>query len=261
MIEFAGYFFAVVIGLILGLLGGGGAILTVPVLVYIMGIHPVFATAYSLFIVGTTSAVGTMKNLRDGMVHLKSGLFFAIPSLIGVYSARMFVVPAIPDIIFTVDDVTLRKGTALMILLAIVMVFASWSMLKKSVAEKPVTPDRNKTLTLFLLFLAGLLVGLVGAGGGFLFIPLLLHLMRIDIRQAIATSLLIITINSLIGFTGDLAHLTIDWAFLIVFTGFSIVGVIGGIYLGRFIRAERLKRIFGWFLLLMAVIIFTRELL
>lgn len=263
MVQYFGYFCALLIGMILGLMGGGGSILTVPVLVYIMGLNPVTATAYSLFIVGTTSAFGTFKNLRDGMVAVKTGLFFALPSVMGVYLSRMFIVPNIPDTLFHIGRFAVTRETGLMVLFALVTTYASYAMLReRDDDEDDDTPviRRAPYLMLFLVFLTGILVGLVGAGGGFLFIPLLIYVAGLKVRRAIATSLLIITINSLIGFTGDLTHTTIDWMFLLSFSLLSVAGIYIGLYLSHFIKATKLKRAFGWFMLLMAVVILAEEL-
>jgi uncharacterized membrane protein YfcA len=261
MIAYLGYFGALLIGLILGLTGGGGSILTVPVLVYVMGLNPVVATAYSLFIVGTTSAFGTIQNFKKGVVEIKTGLQFAIPSLVAVYLTRKFIVPAIPEILFHNTHFTLTKDTFLMVLFAVVMLFASLSMLKtkKGGIENTIPKNNNLLLVIGKLFSVGILIGLIGAGGGFLIIPALFFIAHLPMRKAIGTSLLIIAINSLIGFTGDIGNIMIDWNFLLGFTTIAIIGIYIGIYLSKFIRESRLKKGFGWFVLAMAVFILTKE--
>lgn len=263
MTVYFGYGCALLIGLILGLMGGGGSIMTVPVLVYIMGLNPVTATAYSLFIVGTTSAFGTVQNLKNGLVEIKTGLLFAIPSLIGVYFSRKCIVPAIPDVIFQTGGYTLSKNVFLMVLFAIVIFAASLSMLKGGAhqADADTAKEHHKAFIILQLFLAGILVGIVGAGGGFLFIPLLIYLAKLPVKKAVATSLLIIAINSLIGFTGDATTIPIDWLFLLLFTMFSIVGIFTGIYLNKFINEKQLKKGFAWFVLMMAVFILAKEII
>ena len=262
MIEYLGYACAVVMGTILGLTGGGGSILTVPVLVYVVGLNPVTAAAYSLFIVGTTAAFGTVQNIKNGNVVIKTGLLFAFPSLIGVYLARMFLIPVIPDILLQFDTVTITKRVVLMTLFAIIMIFAALPMIRD---RKEVSDAGKVTYHKFWmpvqLFFAGVLVGLVGAGGGFLFIPLLLFVAKLSIKKAVATSLLIIAINSLIGFTGDLPNISMDWRFLLIFTLFSIIGVFTGIYLNKMVNEKRLKKGFGYFVLLMAAYILLREII
>ena len=261
--DYLGYGFALLIGLVLGLTGGGGSILTVPVLVYVMQLDAVTATAYSLFIVGTTSAVGTIQNYRKGMVALRTGVVFALPSLIGVFLARKFLIGAIPDVIFSASEFTLTKNGLLMIVFAVIIFPVGVSMLRKSAhgPEAGKRQKRNPLLVVLQLFVAGMVVGLVGAGGGFLFTPLLLYVGGMEIKRAAATSLVIIAINSLLGFTGSLGSMVIDWPFLLSFTALSIAGIFIGIYTVRYINETQLKKGFAWFVLLMAVLILGKELL
>ena len=262
MIDFLGYIGALFIGLILGLTGGGGSILTVPVLVYIMGLNPVIASAYSLFIVGVTSTFGTILNLKKGVVVLKTGLLFAAPSLIAVYLTRKFIVPAIPEILMQNSYFVLTKNTFLMVLFASVMLLASYSMLrspkKADVTFK--TKEHNIFLIVLQIFSVGILIGLIGAGGGFLFIPALFYFAKLPVKKAIGTSLLIISINSLIGFSGDVGNMQVDWFFLFRFSFIAIIGIFTGIFLSKFFHENNLKKMFGWFVLLMAIFILTKEL-
>lgn len=261
MIEILGYTGAFFIGLILGLTGGGGSILTVPILVYVLAISPVTATAYSLFIVGTTSAFGATQNYLKGLVEVKTGFLFAIPSFTAVFLTRKFIVPKIPDVIFTSNFLTLTKGTFLMLFFAIIMVFAAIAMLKK---KKDANIEDKKSSLLNLIVqnsLIGVIIGLIGAGGGFLIIPSLVIFAKMPMKKAVATSLFIIAMNSLIGFLGDIQNLKIDWNFLITFTGISIVGIFTGIYLNKFINESQLKKGFGYFVLVMAFFIFFKEIL
>lgn len=219
--EVLGYLGALVIGIVLGITGGGGSILTVPILVYILNYNPIIATAYSLFIVGTTSGFGTFQNFKKGLVVPKTALQFAIPSVIGVYITRKFIVPRIPETLFYFGSIQLSKATFLMLLFAVVMFMAAYSMLKeKKENEAVVYETKSLVMVIIQLFFVGILIGLIGAGGGFLIIPALLKFAKLPMKKAIGTSLLIITINSLIGFTGDVQNLEIDWAFLISFTTF-----------------------------------------
>jgi len=256
-----GYLGALLIGLVLGLTGGGGSILTVPVLVYLMHLNPVTATAYSLFIVGTTSAFGTVQNFRKGVVEVKTAFLFAIPSFIAVFLTRKFIVPAIPDVLIQTSAFTLTRETFLMVLFAAIMLLASFSMIKKP-AEPTVTTAKEMNLLAMLLQLTivGVFIGLVGAGGGFLIIPALVFMAKLPMRKAIGTSLLIITLNSLIGFTGDLGTTIIDWRFLLRFTSIAVIGIFTGIYLSQYVDEKQLKKGFGWFVLAMAIFIFAREL-
>lgn len=256
-----GYLGALVVGITLGLLGGGGSILTVPILVYLLGINPVLATAYSLFVVGVSSLVGAIRNIMKGMVNIKVAIVFAIPAFITVYLTRLYLVPAIPDEIFTSEHFTLTKDLAIMLFFAIIMLAASVSMIK---GRKEKEVDENTPLKIPLIILEGIVVGvltgIVGAGGGFLIIPALVLFANLPMKNAVATSLVIIAIKSLIGFIGDVQTLDIDWAFLLPFTGISVVGIFIGIYLNKFINGNSLKKGFGWFVLIMGIYIIVKEL-
>lgn len=257
-----GYIGALVVGLTLGLLGGGGSILTVPILVYLLGINPVLATAYSLFVVGTTSLVGAIRNMMKGMVDVKVAVVFAIPAFIAVYLTRRYLVPAIPEEIFSIGGFTLTKDLGVMLFFALIMLAASVSMIRGR-KEKEVDESAKLKLPLIILegTLVGVLTGLVGAGGGFLIIPALVLFANLPMKRAVATSLVIIAVKSLIGFLGDVQTLTIDWFFLLTFTGFSVVGIFFGIYLNTFIDGKSLKKGFGWFVLVMAIYIIAKELI
>ncbi|HET8886091.1 MAG TPA: sulfite exporter TauE/SafE family protein [Salinimicrobium sp.] len=260
--DILGYFGALLIGVTLGLIGGGGSILTVPVLVYLLSINPVTATAYSLFVVGTSSLVGAVKNIKKGLVDFKTAAVFAIPAFIAVYVTRKFLVPAIPEHIFTLADFEVTKNIGIMLFFAFIMLFASYSMIRnngKEVAEE-VEQKFNYPLILIEGMVVGVLTGIVGAGGGFLIIPALVLLAKLPMKKAVATSLLIIAVKSLIGFIGDVENLNIDWDFLLIFTGISVAGIFIGIYLNRFIDGKKLKKGFGWFVLLMGIYIVLKEL-
>lgn len=258
MLEYLGYFGAVLIGIVLGITGGGGSILTVPVLVYVLSFNPIIATAYSLFIVGTTSAFGTIQNFKKGLVAPKTAFQFAIPSLIGVYLTRKFIVPGIPDPLLYFASFQFTKGTFLMLTFAVVMLMAAISMLKNGREEVIVKP-KNKYLTFIQLFFVGILIGLIGAGGGFLIIPALVQLAKLPMRKAIGTSLLIITINSLIGFLGDVQTTIIDWPFLLFFTSLSVIGIFIGLFIQKYLNEKILKKVFGVFVLIMSLTILYKE--
>jgi uncharacterized protein len=258
---------AVLIGVSLGLIGGGGSILTVPVLVYVAGVSPTLATAYSLFIVGSTSLVGGFNNMAKKLVHIPTAIIFSIPSFISVYTVRKYVMPAIPDTIVSIGNLAVTKNIFIMVFFAAIMLFASISMIRNKKQEEENCDVSQITFNYPLIiiegFVVGALTGFVGAGGGFLIIPALVMFAKLPMRLAIGTSLLIIAIKSLIGFTGDVQNLSnqIDWILLGAFTTAAIVGIFIGSYLAKFIKAETLKRGFGWFVLVMAVYILTKELL
>lgn len=264
IVVLIGYAAAILIGVSLGLIGGGGSILTVPVLVYILGIDPVLATAYSLFVVGSTSLVGSVTYMKKQLVDYKTALVFAIPSFITVFLTRMYLVPAIPEVIFTVGNITLTKNVGIMVFFALVMLAASYSMIKGN--SKPQDEKESEVKFNFPLIaleggIVGLLTGIVGAGGGFLIIPALVILAKLPMKKAVGTSLLIIAAKSLIGFLGDVGTQAIDWKMLLIFTGLSIVGIFIGSYLSKRINEQALKIGFGWFVILMAIYILARELI
>jgi uncharacterized protein len=258
--EIFGYIGALLIGLILGLTGGGGSILTVPLLVYVLIIDPVIATAYSLFIIGTTSAFGAAQNYIKGLVDVKIGVLFAVPSFITVFLTRKFLLPKIPDTIFETSTILLTKDKFLMAFFAIVMLFAAYSMLKKTkISLQEITQKKYLTSLVIQNSIIGVIIGLVGAGGGFLIIPTLVLFAKLPMKKAVGTSLFIITINSLIGFLGDITNPKIDWNFLMIFTSISIIGIFIGTYLNRFINESHLKKGFGFFVLAMSCFILLKE--
>ncbi len=262
VIEIIGYFGAFVVGLVLGLSGGGGSIITVPVMVYLIGINPITATAYSLFVVGSTSTIGAFQNFKKQLVDVKTAIIFAIPAFTFVYLTRRYLVPAIPEIVFTVNYFVFTKDIFIMLFFAIIMIIASFSMIrsKEDVPDLAFKKDINIILLVLIGIAVGLLTGIIGAGGGFLIIPALVLLAKLPMKKAIGTSLFIIAANSLIGFIGDLQNMDIDWPFLFIFTGISIVGIIVGVYASKFIGGTKLKRGFGWFTLLVAFYIIYKEL-
>ena len=262
LITILGYIGALLIGLVLGLIGGGGSILTVPVLVYLLGINPVLATAYSLFVVGSASLVGAIRNMQKGLVDFRTAIVFAIPAFIAVYVSRKYLIPAIPEEIAQFGEFLLTKNIAIMIFFAVIMLLASISMIrnKRKESEEEQSIKYNYPLIILEGLLVGVVTGIVGAGGGFLIIPALVLLARLPMKKAVATSLLIIAIKSLIGFLGDVQNLAIDWFFLGTFTLLSVVGIFVGIYLNQFIDGKKLKKGFGWFVLLMGIYIILKEL-
>ena len=255
-----GYIGALFVGLILGLIGGGGSILTVPILVYLLAYNPIVATAYSLFVVGSSAFVGTLQKLRKGMVDIKIGLLFSFPSFLAVYLSRRYLVPNLPDSLIAIGNFTLTKEMGIMLFFAIIMFMASFSMLK----NRKETPNNTKPLPYYKTFIQGLIIGtvtgIIGAGGGFLYVPALVLWTNLPMKKAVGTSLIIITINSLIGFAGDLQTLTIDWVFLLSFSAITIIGILIGGYLSKFISNKNLKKGFGMFIIVMGAYIIYKEL-
>lgn len=258
-----GYFASLFIGISLGLIGGGGSILTVPVLVYLFSISPVLSTSYSLFVVGSTSLVGAFNNYRNGLVQIKTALLFGLSSITTVFLTRKFLIPIIPTTFGSVGSFQISQSLVIMVLFAILMVAASLSMIKSKKEETSNITVENKKKDLPKLLSYGIAIGFatgfLGAGGGFLLIPTLVLLVKLPMKKAIGTSLFIIALNSLIGFTGDLGHFTIDWFFLFKITGIAIAGIFIGGFISKKISGEKLKKVFGWFVLVMGVYIIVKE--
>lgn len=259
--EIIGYIASIAIGISLGLIGGGGSILTVPVLVYLFGLDAVMATGYSLFIVGLTSAVGSVDYYRKGLINVKTAVIFGIPSIAAVYATRAFIVPAIPDEVFTIGGFVVGKSLLLMLLFAVLMIAASYSMIRKDTKKAEDNAGEQKFNYPLILAeggVVGVLTGLVGAGGGFLIIPALVVLSKLPMKMAVGTSLAIIAAKSLLGFSGELGS-SIDWTFLLTISAFAIVGIFVGTALSKKIDGAKLKPAFGWFVLVMGIYIILKE--
>lgn len=260
--EYIGYLASILIGISLGLIGGGGSILTVPVLVYLFAVDAVTATAYSLFIVGLTSAVGSFDYFRKGLVNIRTAIVFGIPSIAAVFMTRAYIVPAIPKHIFSIGEFTVTKNLLLMVLFAVLMIAASYSMIKKDkkpAAETSGKQEFNYPLILIEGLVVGVLTGLVGAGGGFLIIPAMVVLSKLPMKEAVGTSLVIIAAKSLIGFFGESSETVIRWGFLALVSAFAIGGIFVGTALSKRIDGAKLKPAFGWFVLVMGVYIIIKE--
>ena len=250
---------AMIIGISLGLIGGGGSILTVPALVYLFAVDALTSTAYSLFIVGTTALVGAIRSFFRNELELKTGIIFAIPSLIAVWLTRAFLIPIFPDSFGSFGKFDITKEIAILVFFALIMILSSFSMIRSAGRSIALKPEKSKENNYFLIVIEGAVVGtvtgIVGAGGGFLIIPALVLLAKLPMKVAVGTSLMIIAAKSLIGFTGDLMNpeMFMDWNLLLIFTLLSIIGIFIGIYIRKFISGEKLKRGFGYFLLVMGL--------
>lgn len=258
--ELIGYAACILIGVILGILGGGGSILSIPILVYLLHIDVVMASAYSLFIVGTTSFVGAIPKYKKHLVNLRTGFFFGLPSIITIFVTRKWIVPAIPQVVYQTESFTLTKRVLILGVFAILMVLASISMIRGS---KEITNNDHRFRVVLVIIegiIIGFLTGLVGAGGGFLIIPALVLLTGLPFKTAVGTSLFIIAINSLMGFMGDVLNYTMDWKLLLSVTALSVIGILIGDRISKKIPAATLRKSFGWFVLLMGCWILFREL-
>ena len=259
-IELIGYFGALTIGVVIGLFGGGGSILAVPVFVYLFHLNPILATSYSLFVVGCSAAVGTLINIKKKLIEFQTVLVFTIPALGSVLLTRRYLITNLPDVVFESDLVLITKEIALMLIFSLVIIVSALSMLKKNRLRTTKNIKIINYNSLIAIGLGvGLLTGLVGAGGGFVIVPALVLFAALDIKQAVATSLIIITFNALFGFLADVTQVAIDWLFLIIFTSISVVGILIGSYVSNFTHEKSLKKNFARFMLLMALLIIYNE--
>ena len=258
--EYFGYLASVIIGLLLGLIGGGGSILTIPILVYLFKIDPKLATSYSLFIVGITALSGCFSHYRMGNLKIKSALYFAVPSLFSILVIREVIILKIPNLLFTINDFEVTKNFVIMIIFAVLMIAASFSMIGKAKTQ-PQTSNINYWQLAVIGGVVGIITGFLGAGGGFLIIPALLFFANLPMKQAVGTSLLIIFINSAVGFLGDVyINTPINYAFLASISSMAFIGMIIGTRLSKKIDGNKLKPVFGWFILVMGIYIIIKEL-
>lgn len=269
VIEIIAYILFVLIGFTMGLIGGGGSILGVPVLVYVLHYNAEIATGYSLFIVGLSALIGSIAFVKRRDISFEAIIQFAIPSTATVFCVRKFIIPGLPDVFLTIGTFEITKQLVIMLVFSVLILFSSISMIKKGKNrnmkelmwdEFYKMPFRIPAL-IFLGVAVGFLSGFVGAGGGFMIIPVLIIFARVPMKKAIGTSLCIIAINSIIGFTGNIGSITIDWVFLSIVSGLSIIGILIGTYTGKFISGKKLKPAFGYFTLCVGTFIILKELL
>jgi uncharacterized membrane protein YfcA len=265
--ELFGYFSAVLIGISLGLIGGGGSALAIPVLVYLFHLSPQSAIPDSFFIVGLSSFAGAMSYLYSRMISYKSALIFGFPSILSVYYTHRYVLPAIPDQLGLSGNLVVSKDMFVLIIFATLMIAASLSMItSKRREKKEKKAEEEKSYPYLQMMLSGIcigfLAGLVGAGGGFLIIPALILLAKLPMKTAIGTSLLIIAINSGIGFVSHLqGNSHTDWAFLSLFGSLSVTGIFLGKHISKFISGDALKPAFGWFVLAIGAFIISQQII
>ena len=260
----AGYLCAMLVGISLGAMGMGGSILTIPIMVYMIHVSPMDATAYSLFVVGLTSAVGSANYIREKMVDLKTASVFSLPSIAAVFITRAFLMPLVPDPVIRISSFSLSKDLFILLLLALLMIIIAYNMIRNNKIEEPEEKKSGWNDYLWLVFIgliSGVLTGILGVGGGFIIIPSLVLLAKTPIKMSVGTSLLIIAVNSFIGFTGELIvrHEAIDYKFLFLFALLSVVGVfIGFRWTSKMVSTQQ-KKMFGWFVLIIGASIFIKE--
>ena len=257
-------------GVVLGLLGAGGSVLTLPILVYVCGIPPVLASTYSLGIVGATAAVGMWNRARRGHVAFRTALLFGGPSVAGVIAARRWLLPAIPEQVCRLGELSLTRDLLVLGVFAALMIAAGGAMILNtdavnrsphaSQSTRP-TPVARAVLVVLEGLIVGVITGLVGAGGGFLIVPALVLLLKLPIGDAIGTSLAIIAIKSLAGFLVDsAAWQQADWWFLLVFTSAAVAGMLIGTVWSRRVSTKGMRQGFGWFVVSVGCLMICKEL-
>ena len=263
-LELIGYLAIFVMGVTLGVIGAGGSILTVPILVYLFSISPTLATAYSLVLVGSTALTGGIRHILHGSFDREAFLVFGLPSVVSVYVSRRFLLPAIPESLGTIGGVEVTRDGLIMIVFSSLMLVAAVLMIRGRREANPAMPGASKPHRMIAAcegLVVGGITGIVGAGGGFLIVPVMMWGLKLPIRVAVSTSLLVIAAKSLIGFIGDLQGTQIiDWTFLLGLLILSSFGILTGVQLGKKIPTTHLQRGFGWFVLATGILIIIREL-
>lgn len=259
--EIFGYFALIGVGLLLGFFGGGGSILSVPILVYLFAEDVVISSAYSLFIVGIASLVGTIGKYKANLVDIRIGLLFGIPSIVGIFSTRKWIIPAIPDIIFYSESFQLTKRALILGIFASLMILSSIITIRGIKNFNHTLEQSSKVHLIFFGLFTGFLTGMVGVGGGFIIITFLILFTKLSFNTAVGTALFIIAINSLIGFMGDVINYVINWAFLITITILAIIGILLGNKYHSLLPSKYLQKTFGWFTLIIGTGIFMSEIL
>ena len=259
LMEFIGYFCALIIGLVMGIIGGGGSILGVPVFVYLFEMNAVTATTLSLFVVGLASAFGAIGNAKEGNVDFKTAMLFGIPSVFSVVFVRKIILPHLPENLINIGSLHIAKHVFILVMFAVLMLFSSLKMIFGNKKIETITDSPRYHLLVTQGIAVGMITGMIGAGGGFLIVPALVMLLNLEMKKAIGTSMLIISMNSILGFISSEKIAEINWEFLLIFTAIAVIGMFLGILISKKIDGKKLKPIFGWFVLSMGIYIILKE--
>lgn len=248
------YAIAVLIGISLGLIGAGGAIVAVPAFVYLEQIPPTLASGYALFVVTVASFVGSIQYVRARLIDWRSVMAFGSTTLVSIAVARRVLLPLLP-----VQISGIPRDSVLMLAFAAMLLLAAAGMLRMPPRPHTGEPTHAGRLALYGLAI-GVISGFLGVGGGFLMTPALVLWAGLDMKRAVATSLLLIGVNSAVGVGADLsAGVQYDWPFVLVFTGLTTAGIIAGTMMSHRIDGQRLKKGFGWFILAIGLAVAIRE--
>ena len=258
--ELFGYASLIGVGLLLGIMGGGGSILSVPILVYLFSLDVVVASSYSLFIVGSTSVVGTALKHRDRFIDIPAALQLGVPSLLVTFCTRKWIVCSIPDVLFMVGSISVTRRALLLSVFALVVIISSVMVVRSKQSTREDSTSRPNPLALILAGLGvGFLSGLAGVGGGFLILPALMFFGGLRFNVAVGSALPIIAMNSLVGFLGGVYSHPVNWLFLTSISMLATFGIfIGDLFASRF-SPNTLKRIFGWSALVLGIWILVKE--
>jgi len=263
MLAIIGYIGALFMGTILGLIGGGGSIIALPIFVYLFGIPSDLAIVYSLLIVGSTSIFASWGHVQQKQFDSVVAVWFGAASVIAVIFSRYLIVPNLPDPLVSLAGWQLSKDLGLLLLFAGLMLLSAFKMIFSAAPPVAAVDAKLAIIPLITRGLGiGLLTGLIGAGGGFLIVPALVYYAGLPMKKAVGTSLLLIGVNSIIGFGASLSSTqqAFDWALLGTFLGLGFVGTFIGAGLAKKIPNELLKPAFGWFVLITGSYIILKEL-
>ncbi|MBI3510221.1 MAG: sulfite exporter TauE/SafE family protein [Bacteroidetes bacterium] len=257
------YITVFIMGILLGLFGGGGSILTLPILVYMLHLSSSKATTYSLFVVGVSAFIGALGYIRKQLISWKALFFFGLPSLAATYFMRVKVMPAFPESI-SILGIIFSKDVFILFLFAALMILASVFMIRPPKVIRKDDYSEARRFRYVLIFISGgligTIVGFLGAGGGFIIIPALVILANLPMKKAVGTSLGLIFINCTIGFGGDIIKCNQpDWNLLLAFSGVAVTGILFGLWLSKYISGAILKNIFGWVILVLGISIIAFE--
>lgn len=259
--EIVGYIASILMGLSLGVVGGGGSILTVPILMYFFGQEVLVATTGSLFVVGTAALFGAVMSYRRGLVDIKTGASFALPGAVGILMTRKLILPSLPEVIFSFSGWELSKSALILFSFVFLMMYAARSMLRSGAPTAPRTSEPQRAEIAFKGFLVGGATAFVGAGGGFLIVPALVLLLKMPMGSAVGTSLAIVSINALFGFAISADDHALEWPVLMIVVLLSLLGLVVGRRIATGIPERSLKRGFAYFIIFIGSFIFIDQII